>query len=477
MLLSRIMEIATRDYLDSIISNMIDTLVVVDPDGMIKTVNPAILNLLEYFEEELLGRPMGILLEEEDLFFTLRGLIEAGSVHEFELAYMTKHGRKIPMSCSGSVVADSNGIVQGIVCIAKDITERKQAEQALRESEERFRSLFQNIPIGVYRMTSDCRIVNANPALLKMLGYGSLEEAVAYTFEADSRTEFQEQIQRDGKIMALESIWKRRDNSLLHVSENAQIIRSAEGDLLYYEGTVEDITERKRIEQTKNEFISIVSHELRVPLTSIRGSLEWTVEKFAQQLPEKARKMIEIASRSSERMVRLINNMLDIDKIESGRVQLDLKPVDLIPLLEQITEANQAYGAQFGVNFLVQCDLDAVRVQVDSDRIMQVMTNLLSNAAKFSAPNETVLVSISRSGEKVRVSVTDHGAGIPEKFRGRIFQKFAQGFSAGTRQKSGTGLGLNISKAIIERHGGTIGFETGAGRGTTFYFELPEWKD
>ncbi|HEY4491388.1 MAG TPA: PAS domain S-box protein, partial [Acidobacteriota bacterium] len=143
------------EIFNSILTHMIDTLIVVDSSGAIQTINRAALNLLGYAEQELLGKPMSVILGDEDRFFMLKGLIEAGSVHEFELVYVNKDGRKMPMSCTGSALRDPQGDIQGIVYIAEDITERKQAEAALKESEERFRTLFENVPIGVYRSTPD----------------------------------------------------------------------------------------------------------------------------------------------------------------------------------------------------------------------------------------------------------------------------------------------------------------------------------
>ena len=240
--------------------------------------------------------------------------------------------------------------------------------------------------------------------------------------------------------------------------------------------TFKDITERKKIDRMKNEFISTVSHELRTPLTSIRGSLGLVAGGVAGAIPPQAKTMIDIAHKNSERLVRLINDILDIEKIESGKMVFDLKPQELMPLVEQAIEANHAYAEQFGVTIVLRHAKPGAMVNVDADRLTQVLTNLLSNAAKFSPRNAPVEVAVSRRDGALRVAVTDHGPGIPAEFHDRIFQKFAQADSSDTRQKGGTGLGLSISKAIVERLGGQIGFTTALGGGTTFYVDLPEWR-
>jgi signal transduction histidine kinase len=185
--------------------------------------------------------------------------------------------------------------------------------------------------------------------------------------------------------------------------------------------------------------------------------------------------MIQIANRSSDRMVRLINDMLDIDKIESGKMAFYLRPLEIIPLIEHTIEANQPYAVQFNVT-LVLGETVPGKVIGDTDRVVQVLTNLLSNAAKYSPANKSVRVSVSKMEGFVRVSVSDHGSGIPEHFRSRIFHKFVQVPSVDGRQK-GTGLGLSISKAMVERMGGRIGFDSEPGTGSTFYFDLPEYVD
>lgn len=239
-----------------------------------------------------------------------------------------------------------------------------------------------------------------------------------------------------------------------------------------------DITERRKVERLKNEFVSMVSHELRTPLTSIKGSLGLIAGGVVGTLPPQLKSLIDIALKNSERLVLLINDILDIEKIESGKMAFHIEPFELTPLVEQAIEANRSYGEQFNVTFVFTEKLPEVKVKADSDRIMQVITNLLSNAAKFSPPNETVTVAIKRNNNNlIRLEVTDRGNGIPEAFRSRIFQKFAQADSSDTRQKGGSGLGLSICRAIIERLGGKIDFTTEINVGTTFYFDLPEFVE
>ncbi len=238
-----------------------------------------------------------------------------------------------------------------------------------------------------------------------------------------------------------------------------------------------DITEVRRIDRMKSEFVSMVSHELRTPLTSIRGSLGLIAGGVAGNLPDAAKDLVDIAKNNCERLIRLINDLLDTEKIEAGKMRFDLKVVELAPLISHAIAANEGFAGQHGVSLKLLANAQAVRVNVDSDGLSQVLTNLLSNAVKFSPPGGVVEVGLTRAQGRVRVEVRDRGPGIPAEFRDRIFQKFSQADSSSSRQKGGTGLGLNISKAIVERLGGTIGFTTQTGSGTTFFFELPVWQD
>jgi len=246
----------------------------------------------------------------------------------------------------------------------------------------------------------------------------------------------------------------------------------AEKGLIY--AVARDVSERKRVEQMKNDFISVVSHELRTPLTSIRGSLGLLAGGVAGELPEKARGLVDIASKNSDRLVRLINDILDVEKIESGQMGFRVVPQDLLTLVEQAVEANQPYGQPYGISLRI-VDTARVLVRVDADRMQQVLNNLLSNAVKFSPRGGVVEVGVTVEGGQARLRVTDRGKGIPPEFQARIFEKFAQADATSTRQRGGTGLGLSISRAIVERQGGTIWFETAPGLGTTFWVELPEW--
>ena len=223
----------------------------------------------------------------------------------------------------------------------------------------------------------------------------------------------------------------------------------------------------------KSEFIARVSHELRTPLTAIMGSLELLREED-MGIPEgPGRTFLDMAWRNSERLAILVNDVIDFERIESGALAFRDSDFPLGPFLLESVELNQPYAAREKVTLRVVEPLPQVQLHADRDRLMQVMANLLSNAAKFSPEGATVEVSAVRNESGVRIGVTDHGEGIPEEFRGRIFQKFAQADSSDTRERGGTGLGLSICKAIVERMGGRIGFDTAPGAGTTFWFELP----
>jgi signal transduction histidine kinase len=237
-----------------------------------------------------------------------------------------------------------------------------------------------------------------------------------------------------------------------------------------------DISERKRVERLKDEFVATVSHELRTPLTSIAGALGLLAGGAADKLSDSALRLITIAHANCQRLVRLVNDILDIEKIESGAIAFDLQRVEVHSLVAQVVEANQTNAEERGVRIRLNAASAALEVQADPDRLAQVVTNLLSNAIKFSAAEEEVTVAIADIGGAARISVQNRGPGIPEAFRARVFEKFAQADSSDARTKGGTGLGLSIVKQIVTRLGGKVAFEDAPGGGTVFHVDLPRWK-
>jgi signal transduction histidine kinase len=233
---------------------------------------------------------------------------------------------------------------------------------------------------------------------------------------------------------------------------------------------------RKRLERLKDEFVSTVSHELRTPLTSISASLGLLMGKAAGNLPEPARRLLEIAHTNSQRLVRLINDILDIEKLETGHVAFDLRRIEVRSLVEKTVDSVRDFAESHHVQIRMEDSSAVAEVRADADRLAQVVTNLLSNAVKFSPPDTEVLVTIEKDSDFVRILVRDHGLGISTAFKSRVFERFAQADATNARRNGGTGLGLSIVKQIVERLGGEVGFDDASGGGTIFHVELPIWN-
>jgi len=259
-------------------------------------------------------------------------------------------------------------------------------------------------------------------------------------------------------------------DSLLWVEARSMPQALREGGVQWH-GFITDISERKRIEHLKAEFVSTVSHELRTPLTAIAGALGLVVNGALGEVPASMREMLRIAEQNSQRLTLLINDLLDMEKLSAGKMVFQLRRQPLLPLLEEALDSNRAYAERFAVTLQLTGDCTA-QVRVDRLRLQQVLANLLSNAAKFTAPGSTVEVQATQSVGQVRVSVIDKGPGIPQEFQAHLFHKFAQADATDSRSSQGTGLGLAISKELIERMDGTIGF-TSSSQGSTFWFSLP----
>ena len=257
------------------------------------------------------------------------------------------------------------------------------------------------------------------------------------------------------------------------ISLNVTPVLSVHGRLERYISVQEDITDRKRVDRMKDEFISTVSHELRTPLTAINGALGLLSAGIAGTLPDQASRLVEIASKNGDRLTVLINDLLDMDKLVEGGLPIESEQHRLLPIVQRAIRDNQSYADRYLVTLMLdEPYVDAV-VDVDSLRLTQVLANLLSNASKFAPPHTVVDVSIHTDGDVVRVAVHDQGPGVPESFREAIFEKFSQADASDSRAVGGSGLGLAISKELVERMRGTIGYHSTPGNGSTFFVDLP----
>ena len=362
-----------------------------------------------------------------------------------------------------------------------DVDKEVTAEESLKESEARLRGLFEFSPIGIALNDFETgQFIDLNGALIAPTGY-TREEFVELSYWDVTPEEYEPEeqkalasLQETGRYGPFEKEYIRKDGSRYPVRLQGMLSQELDGRQVIW-SLIEDITERKQIEQLKNEFISTVSHELRTPLTSVSGALGLVLGGRLGDLPEKAEKILKTAYRNSQRLALLINDLLDIEKMAAGKLHFDMQAQPIQPILEQALEENKAYGAEHRVEIELTGHLDA-HVKVDEQRLKQALANLLSNAIKFSPEGGAVSIEAQADEDHVTVSVIDQGSGIPEDFRHKIFQKFAQADSSDTRQKGGTGLGLAITRELIERMKGCIDFESTEGKGTRFYFQLPVVK-
>lgn len=349
-------------------------------------------------------------------------------------------------------------------------------EKVLRESEERYRLIFESAPLGVVHYDTQGAILRCNESFCDMLG-ATIEKIIGlnmrYTLDDVALGQAVEDslAGRIGQFEGSSQVFLPYRDTLLR--GHFRGITGHEGEILGGVAIIEDITEEKRVERLKDEFISTVSHELRTPLTAIQGSIGLISNGFKQALPEKVSHLATIAYRNTERLLLLIDDILSIEKIAAGKMGLELEPLPVMDFLAQALQAHAGLAKQYQIEFRITERDDTAQVLADPNRLMQALGNLLSNAAKFSPSGATVRIGAQRRGECVRIFVQDNGPGIPDSFRSQIFSRFAQYDASDTRRAGGTGLGLYIAKSLVEMHRGQIGFDTQEHAGTTFHITLP----
>jgi PAS domain S-box-containing protein len=428
-----------------------------------------------YVKSDAIGRNVAELLPPHLAQLRMNAIqqvLQTGEVQIYEQAFMIQDTiRHEEVRVIG--VGDDR-----ILVIVRDITDRKQAEAALLDSETRFRSAFWNAPIGMALIGLDDRWIKINPVLCQMLGYTEpelLSMQASALVHPDDLNQLQDsllQLESDTKPNAqIELRYHCCNGQMIWGLVNLSVVRDAQGQPLYYVAQIQDITERQAIDRIKNEFISIVSHELRTPLTAIRGFLGLLDTGIYDNKPDKAKHMITQALTNSDRLVRLVNDILDLERLSSGRVQLVMEACLAETLLQQAVAGVQSIADQAHITLVVGSTTATVWAAPDS--IIQTLTNLLGNAIKFSPDHSVITLAAQAQADSVLFSVTDQGRGIPPDKLETIFGRFQQVDVSDSRQKGGTGLGLAICQSIIQQHGGNIWAESTLGVGSTFYFTLP----
>ncbi len=409
--------------------------------------------------------------------FTLIPLIISQAIENTQLTLIL-----IPMvllsfffSIKSSIVIYRN--TQQNICLRLKANEK---EQELLKAQQRHELHTQRTPLGVIEWDTDFKVIEWNSSAEKIFGYTKEEAIGQYAKDL---------IILEKDLPFIKKIWQQLIDATggthsenENITKNGNIItaewfnttlRNENGITIGVTSLVQDISERKRIEKMKNEFVSTVSHELRTPLTAIRGSLSLILGGAMGEVPKEINDMLKLANSNTNRLLLLINDILDIKKIEAGEFDFNFTTVEIMPLIEQAINENKTYASQYEIDYEITERLKNQTIYIDTLRFSQAVSNLLSNAAKFSPKGNKVEVKVFQKQNFARIEITDFGIGISEKFQAKLFENFSQQDSSDTKKTGGTGLGLAITKTIVEKLKGNIGVSSIEGKGSTFYIELP----
>ncbi|GMR20379.1 MAG: hypothetical protein BMS9Abin36_0974 [Gammaproteobacteria bacterium] len=423
----------------------------------------------------------------------MRAHLERNEPYGLEHRMKTATGEYKWFRSTGRALWDEAGKAYRVVGSIADISERKQAELELAEYRDHLEDLvkertsalneqaqiIEQIHDAVITVEVSGEILGWNQGAERLFGY-KVEQVlglhISTLFDHHNHVRLESEIfdptRKEGGY-DLECEMRHQSGEIFDGHILTSMLYNATGESKGVIFFIKDISERKRVARLKTEFVSTVSHELRTPLTSVRGALGLIMGGVGGDLPAKAEKLVAIAHKNTERLLVLINDILDMERMETGRMNFRFQRMAVGPFIELAIEVNQAYASQYGVTIVLRGEMENLWVLADSTRLTQVVTNLLSNAIKFSPKSGQVEVTAELKDRVVRFSVLDHGAGIPEAFQSQLFEKFTQADSSSSRQTGGSGLGLSIAKAIVESHGGRIGYQVPEAGGTLFYFDLP----
>ncbi len=454
--------------LRGIVQAATDGIMTVDPRGRITSVNRAAQLMFDYPAQELLARDL------ERLIPAPAGILEASdtaAAQRSEMEGVRRDGSRFPIELSVSVVRTEHDHFFAVV--VRDITERKRAY----ETRFQLASIVESSDDAIIGWSPDLRIVSWNPGAERIYGYTAAEilgrpfPILLPAGRQDEARHLVERLQRGEHLQNYETVRERKDGRPIDVSVTVSATRDEAGRITGFSTIARDITERKAIERLKDEFIATVSHELRTPLTAIRGHVELILDGEAGPVTPLQRQFLGVAIQNTDRLAALINDLLDVEKIEAGKMQIRQEPVDVAVILREVVATFRLEAERKGLGFREEI-ADRLVVTGDRDRLIQVFANLVSNAIKYTSHGE-VGVRASRRDGRVAVVVHDTGTGIAAEDRPQLFTKFFRSSDTAVRDAGGTGLGLVIVKGIVERHGGSIELDSEKGSGSRFTVLLP----